>query len=217
MIKGMIFDLFGTLVSNHRLFGPVCEKMAKDGSADLKELENEFVRLYRKYFKDYHKAAFQPEKFYYYLLMDEMIKKFNLSGDIESYCNYMYSSFGKLPAYPDAKILKKLFREYTIAIITNADTSFVNEAIRNNRIPYHVLLTSEMARSYKPSCEIFNRALHLMGLERDDVIFVGDSIRVDMMGAAGAGIKGVLIDRSRSYPDYVPRITSLEELQHIDL
>jgi len=93
----------------------------------------------------------------------------------------------------------------------------VNEAIRNNRIPYHVLLTSEMARSYKPSCEIFNRALHLMGLERDDVIFVGDSIRVDMMGAAGAGIKGVLIDRSRSYPDYVPRITSLEELQHIDL
>lgn len=33
-----------------------------------------------------------------------------------------------------------------------------------------------------------------------------------MMGATGAGIKGILIDRTGSYLDYAPRISNLEEL-----
>jgi HAD superfamily hydrolase (TIGR01549 family) len=103
-------------------------------------------------------------------------------------------------------------KEFTTAILTNADDVFVKKVIERNRIPHHVLLTSETARSYKPSEEIFEKILSLIGLDKTEVVFVGDSIQVDMLGASGAGIKGILIDRSKSYFDYVPRIESLEEL-----
>lgn len=73
-------------------------------------------------------------------------------------------------------------------------------------------MTSETARSYKPSEVIFNEVLLMLKLARNEVLFIGDSIQVDMLGAAGAGIKGILIDRSKSYFDYAPRIESLEDL-----
>lgn len=215
MIKGIIFDLFGTIVNNRRLFRPVCEKMASDSSVELADLEEDFVKLYRKHFKDYHKAKFYPEKFYYYQVLGELISKYSLPGSVETYCDYMYASFGKLPAYSDAKALKKLYKHYTLAIVTNADNSFVEQVIESNAILHHVLLTSESAKAYKPSREIFTKALALMGLSSEEVVFVGDSLHVDMVGAAGAGIKGILIDRSRSYLDYVPRIVSLEEIPQL--
>lgn len=212
MVKGIVFDLFGTVVSNQMLFRPVCEKMASDFSLSLRTIENDFVRLYRKHFHDYHKSEFRPEKFYYYLLISELLEMHGLKADVEAYCNYMYASFGRLPAYPDSRILKKLCKKYTIAIITNADDIFVRKVLESNRIPYHFLMTSEMAKSYKPSIEIFEKTLQVANLDRHEVVFVGDSIRVDMMGATGAGIKGILIDRTGSYLDYAPRISNLEEL-----
>jgi len=212
MIKGIILDLFGTIVSNKRLFTPICSKMAADSGIEVEEIERDFVDLYRRHFKNCHRLPFRPERYYYYLLITELIEKYDLPGDMESYCNFMYDSFSKLPVYSDSKILKKMCKEFTTAILTNADDVFVKKVIERNRIPHHMLLTSETARSYKPSEEIFEKILSLIGLDKTEVVFVGDSIQVDMLGASGAGIKGILIDRSKSYFDYVPRIESLEEL-----
>ncbi|KUK81431.1 haloacid dehalogenase [Mesotoga sp. Brook.08.YT.4.2.5.1] len=212
MIRGIIFDLFGTIVSNRRLFRPICSKMAEDVEVQSEEIERDFVSLYRRYFNDCHKMPFQPERYYYYLLIADLIDKYKLPGDMESYCNYMYDSFSELPVYPDSRVLKRICKDYKVAILTNADDVFVRKVVERNRIPHHVLLTSETARSYKPSEVIFNEVLLMLKLARNEVLFVGDSIQVDMLGAAGAGIKGILIDRSKSYFDYAPRIESLEDL-----
>ncbi|MBN2219532.1 MAG: HAD family hydrolase [Kosmotogaceae bacterium] len=212
MVRGIIFDLFGTVVSNTRLFRAVCSKMAEDSRTEVVEIERDFVNLYGHYFKDCHKMPFQPERYYYYLLISDLIDKYNLPGDIEVYCNLMYDSFSKLRAYPDARILTWIVKKYSVAILTNADNSFVEKVVKRNRLPHHFLLTSESARSYKPSEVIFEKLLSMMEIEKRHAIFVGDSIQADMLGASAAGIKGILIDRSRSYLDYVPRVESLEEL-----
>jgi putative hydrolase of the HAD superfamily len=212
MVRGIIFDLFGTIVSNARLFRPVCSKMAEESSAEVAEIERDFVNLYGHYFKDCHKMPFQPERYYYYLLISDLIDKYDLPGDMEAYCNFMYDSFSKFRAYPDARILRAIVNKYSVAILTNADNSFAEKVVKRNKIPHHFLLTSESARSYKPCEVIFEKLLSMMEIEKRHVIFVGDSIQVDMLGASAAGIKGILIDRSRSYLDFAPRIESLEEL-----
>jgi REG-2-like HAD superfamily hydrolase len=69
----------------------------------------------------------------------------------------------------------------------------------------------------KPHPRIFEWALAEAGVDPSRVIHVGDHIDADVEGAAGVGIRGVLIDRSGRYrPDEVPAgvpvIRTLEEL-----
>ena len=69
----------------------------------------------------------------------------------------------------------------------------------------------------KPHPRIFEWALEQAGVEPAQVIHVGDHVDADVLGAAGVGIEGVLIDRSHRYgadqvPEGTPVIESLEEL-----
>jgi HAD superfamily hydrolase (TIGR01509 family) len=65
----------------------------------------------------------------------------------------------------------------------------------------------------KPHPGIFRKALARCGCAPSEAVFVGDLYSTDIGGAAGAGMKGVLMDWIGAYPDAaVPRIESLCEL-----
>ena len=69
----------------------------------------------------------------------------------------------------------------------------------------------------KPHPRIFEWALEQSGVEASEAIHVGDHVDADVLGAAGVGIQGVLIDRSHRYgaddvPGGTPVIASLDEL-----
>ena len=57
-------------------------------------------------------------------------------------------------------------------------------------------------------------ALEKLGVEKTDVVFVGDSIPSDMKCAEDAGIRGILVDRKelREYPE---KIKTLKELKTV--
>ncbi len=54
---------------------------------------------------------------------------------------------------------------------------------------------SSDGRSIKPSRKLFDRALDALTTPRSEVLFVGDSLRCDIGGAAAAGLATVWIDR----------------------
>src|SRR5207245_10529294 len=49
--------------------------------------------------------------------------------------------------------------------------------------------------SIKPSRKLFDQAVTALAAPRSEVVFVGDSLRCDIGGAAGAGLATVWIDR----------------------
>lgn len=55
---------------------------------------------------------------------------------------------------------------------------------------------SSDSRSIKPSRKLFDQALHAMEAPKSEVVFVGDSLRCDIGGAAGAGLASIWIDRT---------------------
>ncbi|MCL2884058.1 MAG: HAD family hydrolase, partial [Oscillospiraceae bacterium] len=68
------------------------------------------------------------------------------------------------------------------------------------------VVTSEEARAYKPQREIFDFALHKFGLSSDEILYIGDSVRSDVLGAGAAGIQAVWINRKgRKKPPGVER------------
>lgn len=82
---------------------------------------------------------------------------------------------------------------------------------------FEFIATSSRIGYDKPSPRIFEWALEQASVEPGEAIHVGDHVDADVLGAAGVGIQGVLIDRSHRYdadqiPDGTPVISSLEEL-----
>jgi HAD superfamily hydrolase (TIGR01662 family) len=77
-----------------------------------------------------------------------------------------------------------------------------------------VVVTSQDAGANKPQPEIFRYALSRAGVPPAEAIFIGDQYRVDVVGARGAGMKAILLDRVGLHEDITdcPRVRSLREV-----
>ena len=75
-------------------------------------------------------------------------------------------------------------------------------------------VTSSEVGYDNPRPEIFEAALKKAQVKPEESIFVGDRYHLDIVGARGVGIKGVLIDRNNYSPEVTdcPRILSLTEI-----
>ncbi|MBW2492896.1 MAG: HAD hydrolase-like protein, partial [Deltaproteobacteria bacterium] len=76
----------------------------------------------------------------------------------------------------------------------------------------------------KPNTYIYDMSLHTMGLQRKEVLMVGDRVSTDIVGAQMAGIKSVLVKTGEFHtsdlkgdvqPDYV--VDSVKELKKLFL
>lgn len=110
-----------------------------------------------------------------------------------------------------------------LGIITNGDLDYQTRKIeRLGLIPLfeHVVTSGELGHP-KPDPRIFEHACALFGVEASQAAYVGDRLRTDAIGAAGAGLTGVWLDRHGAATvteimaarvSGVPIIRTLEEL-----
>src|SRR5690606_24691682 len=105
------------------------------------------------------------------------------------------------PMYDDVpETLRRLHADgYRIGLISNTHrclTSFQSHFALEGLISAAV---SSSAHGYmKPHPSIFQSALTLVGAEPEASVMVGDSYAHDIEGAMALGMRGILIDRSRS-------------------
>jgi len=135
-------------------------------------------------------------------------------------------------AYPDVRpVLEELGRrDLLLGVVTNGDAAQQRAKIQRiglgAALPY--VVASSEAGAAKPDPAIFRRACAGLGLAPHAVVYVGDRLDVDALGAASAGLHGVWLDRPREIgcpgggagdgeaagPESVPvpRITTLTKL-----
>jgi putative hydrolase of the HAD superfamily len=77
---------------------------------------------------------------------------------------------------------------------------------------FDAIVTSARAGYRKPRHEIFQQALKLAGAEPGRSLYVGDDPSCDVVGARGAGLAALLVDRKDCAPLQDGRIRSLAEL-----
>ena len=106
-------------------------------------------------------------------------------------------------------------RGLKLGLISNVEHD-INPIMEQLGLPQwlDIIVTSQETGFNKPHQEIFKAALEQAGVKPAEAIYVGDQYQVDVVGARGAGLKGVLIDRldyNREVTD-CPKIKSLTEL-----
>jgi len=114
---------------------------------------------------------------------------------------------------PSIGVLKR--RGIVLGVISNMYDSLmpVCRALKLEHL-LDFTLTSGEAGVSKPEPGIFLEALKKSGTTAVETIYVGDHYKIDILGARGAGLKTVLIDRYSRYPSFneCPRISDLSEL-----
>jgi FMN phosphatase YigB (HAD superfamily) len=81
-----------------------------------------------------------------------------------------------------------------------------------NDLHFQHVITSELCKAYKPRKEVFEKSLELLNLAPEEVLYIGDSYLMDVIGAKSAGIPVIWLNRRDKkvstreiLPDYVIR------------
>ena len=109
--------------------------------------------------------------------------------------------------------LKK--RGLRIGVISNTEDGRLKDLLEAVEFVPHldVFLDSYVVGFTKPDPKIFLKAVEILGLVPEEVLFIGDSYTQDIIGAQNAGLKAVLFDPLNLHPHRdVARIHSLKEI-----
>lgn len=111
-------------------------------------------------------------------------------------------------------------RGLTLGLISNVDRDIDADYERLGLAKWLQLkIISKDVGFTKPRPEIFQAAVKAAKVKPEEAIYVGDQYEIDVIGARGVGMRGILIDRHGFFGDITDaiRIRSFAEIsQHLD-
>lgn len=100
-----------------------------------------------------------------------------------------------------------------MGVLSNWDTSLQKKLSLIANTHFEWILGSAEQRVRKPDSDFFKKVFQVTGLEAGEVIYIGDSMRLDIEPALALGMNAILLDRDELYPgSTVPRIKNLGEI-----
>jgi len=138
-------------------------------------------------------------------------------SDVIDYIHQLYIRSFQVELVPSAKeVLESLSAKYRLAVVSNAISDVARHALKKFDLEeyFHSVIISRDIGIRKPDPEIFRFALTNLGLESNEAVHVGDSLKEDVQGAKSLGMKAIWIadsgEETAVQPDYT--IYSLSEL-----
>ncbi|MGX6443139.1 HAD family hydrolase [Neobacillus sp. K501] len=114
--------------------------------------------------------------------------------------------------------LDQLNDHYQLLLLTNGspDLQKTKLAITPELVPYFdkIVISGDYGKG-KPDPGIFEHALSLLSLTKEEVIMVGDNLMTDVLGANRAGIKTVWINRHEKVRNEVVPTYEIQHLQQL--
>jgi 2-haloacid dehalogenase len=105
------------------------------------------------------------------------------------------------PPFPDsAEALDRLHARFGLGVITNCDSDLFAASSEKLGVPFDWVVTAEMAKSYKPALAGFDLAFETIGVPRERILHVAQSLFHDHVPAKQLGLSSVWIDRRHDRP-----------------
>lgn len=207
-IKYILFDAANTLIHKPVLW----EKI----EGVLKEHEYTVERKQLKYahkivseiinFPDRTTEAFYAQFNSKLLFSLGILPTQKLLTDLFKACTYLPWS-----AFEDSLSLKDLKTE--LGVISNFNISL--EKILKDLLPVNFshIIASENYDVRKPSMEFYQLGIQKTGCQPSEILYIGDSLELDIYPAKALGIHTCLIDREGHFPFYENRISSFDDIE----
>ena len=107
------------------------------------------------------------------------------------------------PAFPDsARALQALHTKYKLGILSNIDDDLFAYSAQRLQTRFDWVITAQQAGSYKPSLANFHLALERIGLPKEKILHVAQSLYHDIAPAKVVGLSTAWVNRRHDRPGF---------------
>ncbi len=214
--KYVTFDCFGTLINC--VYRPVTRRLLGDQVLDDAAFDR-FMYDFNNYRYDQVCGPFYPYKQVLHDAYARTCRKWDLKPNEEAGTLLAETVMGWTPHPNVVAPLKKMSESFPLAIISNADDSYLDAVVPRLETTFHAVYTAEQAGVYKPRYGAFEYMLDRLGVGPDEVLHISEHMRYDIMPADDLGFTHkVLLDRGvdPDSPAYnYTKVTSLDEVNQM--
>ncbi len=115
--------------------------------------------------------------------------------------NGFSDSVGRWPAFPDSTAaLRRLQSRFRLGVITNCDDDLFARSATRLQTDFDWVVTAQQVGAYKPNERGFEVAFERIGVPRDRILHVAQSLFHDHVTAKRLGLTTVWIDRRQGRP-----------------
>ena len=207
--EAILLDFYGTLVEEDDIhIQRICKEIADASGAGPTEIGAIWSRIYSGMCTQSHGDSFRLQKDIVRLSLERVLEEYEVDLDPDAISQALFGYWMRPQVFAEAmKVVSKI--RIPICLLSNIDNEELSSALAHTGFVFEHIVTSESCRSYKPRAEMFEAALAELGLGKEDVLHVGDSVSADVVGAKRHGIRVMWINRKNrtvdgsTQPDYI--------------
>lgn len=223
MIKALIFDIDNTLYDYDAAHQAGLQALAEDAGRTLGLSAQRFAALYQEAYRMQQErvgtrsAAIHNRLIRCQIMLEQIGEPISRAPQMSEI--YWSAFLAHMRLTPGVEECLSFLKEagFTVGIGTNMTADYQYEKLERLGLLRHVdfMVTSEEAGAEKPDARLFALCAEKAGCSAGECVFVGDSLRHDVLGAKEAGLYPVWLcpdPRQTEAPPGAGRIRSLEEL-----
>lgn len=198
MIKAIIFDAYGTIISTGNGSINAARKILEiNNRTDIPA--EEFYARWKKIHRMHIDELFEfiCEEKIFQADLEKLYTEYGLIRDAQKDVAIMLESLTGRVAFPESRqVLNKLSDHFVTCIGSTSDTVPLLYNLKKNQLIVHRIFTSESLGVYKPKADFYTGILKELGTDASDALFVGDSLLDDIWGPQQIGIKTCWVNRN---------------------
>lgn len=212
-VKALTFDVFGTVVDYR---GSIVTAGRQLSAAHGVEVDwGEFADAWRAEYRPSmdramrHASSWVKVDAIYRTVLDELLERYGVTGLSEQEKVEFNLVWHRLQPWGDSVSgLERLRARYILATLSNGNVRLLVDMARHAKLPWDLVLSSEIARAYKPDPRAYLMALELLDLPAEEVMMVA-AHQYDLRAAQHLGFRTAFVMRPLEHgPHAVPDLTA---------
>ena len=212
-VKALTFDVFGTVVDYRSSIVAEGHRLSAAHGWDVNW--GEFADAWRAEYRPSMDRAMRDASSWvdvdaiYRTVLDELLERYGVVGLTEEQKVDFNFVWHRLQPWGDSVPgLERLRARYILATLSNGNVRLLVDMARHAKLPWDLVLSSEIARAYKPDPRAYRMALELLDLRAEEVMMVA-AHQYDLRAAQQLGFRTAFVMRPLEHgPHAVPDLTA---------
>jgi 2-haloacid dehalogenase len=191
----LTFDCYGTLIDWETGILSALRPLLQAHAVDMSD--NAILELYARLEPAAELGAYRSYREVLRQVVDEFGRECGFTPTVaERLC--LEESLPGWPPFEDTvESLKKLHSRYRLGIFSNIDADLFESTATQLGVDFDHVVTASRTQTYKPAPEFFQRALEEVGVAKNRILHVAQSLHHDIAPARKLGLCSVWVDRRR--------------------
>jgi 2-haloacid dehalogenase len=193
MFEVMTFDCYGTLIDWESGIASAMGKMLKSHGVTLEG--DEILELFAKLESQIEAGTFHNYKTVLAKVAEGFGQELDFIPDRSEIESFSWSVEDWPPFHDSVEALHCLQKRYGLAVISNVDNDLFAFSAQHLKTDFDWVITAEEVKSYKPLLNNFYYAIEKIGIPKERILHVAQSLYHDIEPAEKVGLKTVWINR----------------------